>query len=85
MEELIETIRAAVSDGATAEARRSGLSACRAIAAKLGAEPASVPSRSPPATGQILDLVIARLRVAVEERERAATAMPSNNAAPPKP
>src|SRR5690349_9083491 len=79
MDTLIESIRAAIANDATAEARGVGASACRAILAALEAKPgepiAPVAPVSPVAqigavlrgmpVDQLLDLAIARLRAAV--------------------
>lgn len=71
MDQMIETIRAAVADGATAEQKTSGAQACRTILTALEAEVgkaivlAGAPAPSPLAgisADQALDLVIARLR-----------------------
>jgi hypothetical protein len=79
MENLIEAIRAASADNATAEARAAGAQACRtilaALEAKAGEPLASVPpttpmqavltalSQTPPE--QLLDLAIAKLKAAL--------------------
>jgi hypothetical protein len=81
MHELIEVIRAAVAEDATAEAKQAGAQACRTILAVL--EPESGPPVSPvPANpfaalagldlDRALDLVIARLRAALPDEKRAA-------------
>lgn len=76
MKELISTIRAAVIDDASLEARAAGAAACRAILAALESEPGqplATPSAGPtinatlPAfaqldADQVLELVIAKLR-----------------------
>ncbi len=73
MEELLESIRAAVSATATAEQKTAGAQACRAILAALDAQP-GLPIAMPgapasPLAGidptQGLDLLIARLRAAL--------------------
>jgi hypothetical protein len=79
MNELIEAIRVAVADGATAEQKAIGAQACRTIIAALGAEPGKpivlpgVPKPHPLSTlsvDQALDLVIARLRTVADAREQ---------------
>lgn len=80
MHELIETIRAAVADGATAEQKATGAQACRTILAALEAAPGKpivLPDapRPHPLSGisldQALDLAIARLRTIAEQRDGA--------------
>ena len=85
MHELIEVIRAAVEEDATAEAKRAGAQACRTILAALepqGEPPAAAhqvaaPPVSPFAAlagldvDRALDLVIARLKAALPEEKRA--------------
>ena len=81
MHELIETIRAAVAEDATAEAKQAGAQACRMILAALEGEP-NEPVPPAPANplaalarldlDRALDLVIARLRAALPEDKRAA-------------
>jgi hypothetical protein len=70
MHDQIEAIRAAVSDGATADQKAHGAAACRAILAALGAEAGKpitmpgAPAASPLAgidPGQAIDLLIAKL------------------------
>lgn len=95
MNELIEAIRIAVAEGATPEQKAIGAHACRTIGAALGAEPGTpiampgvLPSR--PLAGlsldQALDLVIARLSVVADEREKrsqiAATVAPQHGNPP---
>lgn len=79
MNELIEAIRAAIAEGATAEQKAIGAHACRTIGAALAAEPGApiaMPGIQPsrPLAGltvdQALDLVIARLSVVADEREK---------------
>ena len=80
MDELIESIRAAIAAEASPEARAAGASACRTILTALDAVPgqamATTPTMSSPiATAvamlrgvppeQLLDLAIARLRAAL--------------------
>ena len=82
MHELIETIRAAVAEDATVEAKLAGAQACRVILATLDPEPPRPAPASAPANplaalagldlDRALDLVIARLRAALPEDKRAA-------------
>src|SRR5690606_23664427 len=87
MHELIEAIRGAVAEDATAEAKQAGARACRTILAALETEPGQPLAPTPAAvtsapnplaalTGldleRALDLVIARLRAALPDAERAA-------------
>jgi hypothetical protein len=74
MNELLEAIRAAVADQATAEHKAAGAQACRTILAALEAEAgkplggAAAPPAHPLAgldPTQALDLLIARLRAAL--------------------
>jgi hypothetical protein len=74
MNELLETIRIAAAEGATADQRAAGAVACKTIQTALEAAagkpmaPPGVPAPSPLAgidAGQALDLVIARLRAAL--------------------
>ena len=80
MNELIETIRIAVTDGATADQKATGAQACRTILAALGSEPGKpivLPGAPKPhplsalSFEQALDLVIARLRNIADTREQA--------------
>ena len=79
MNELIETIRIAVTDGATADQKATGAQACRTILAALGSEPGKpivLPGAPKPhplsalSFEQALDLVIARLRNIADTREQ---------------
>lgn len=79
MQELLEVIRVAVADGATAEQKATGAQACRTILAALGAEPGKpivLPGAPKPhplsalSFDQALDLVIARLRTIADAREQ---------------
>jgi len=91
MHELIELIRAAVAQGATAEQKAIGAQACRTILTALEAEPgrpivlpgAPQPQRSAGLSlDQALDLVIARLRPVAEQHDKqtdARIAAPSGN------
>jgi hypothetical protein len=89
MDPLIDSIRAAVADGASDDAKDAGAQACRAILAALeaqgGAPLASAPSPASPIAAavatlrtippdQLLDLVIAKLRLAVPATDAPATA-----------
>jgi hypothetical protein len=74
MNEMIEAIRAAIADGATAEQKVAGAHACRTIATALEAEIgkpialAGMPTASPLAgisPDHALDLLIARLSAMV--------------------
>jgi len=80
MQELIEAIRAAAADGATAEQKAVGAQACRTILAALGAErgkPLVLPGAPAPSplagvsVEQALDLLITRLGAIAEAREAA--------------
>jgi hypothetical protein len=91
MHEMIEAIRCAVTDGATAEQRAAGALACRTILAALEAEtgkalvvpgaPASSPLAGIP-PDQALDLLIARLSMIAEKRDASATAPPAKTSSP---
>jgi hypothetical protein len=76
MDTLIDSIRAAITDGATDDTKRAGANACRAILAALDAAPGSSLAAPAPAINasvigalgrmdlnQLLDVAIARLRV----------------------
>ena len=74
MDNLIEAIRAALAEGATDEAKQTGASACRAILTALDAQPGQPLAPAPANSNvfaalgkmdlnQLLDVVIARLRV----------------------
>jgi len=91
MNELIEAIRVAVTDGATAEQKATGAQACRTIIAALGAEPGKpivlpgAPKPHPPSAlsfDQALDLVIARLRAMADAREQAEKQLPADKQKP---
>lgn len=80
MNELIEAIRIATTEGATAEQKATGAQACRTVLAALGAEPGKpivlpgAPSPHPLAAlsfDQAFDLVIARLRTVADARDQA--------------
>ncbi|MCA9678091.1 MAG: hypothetical protein KC464_23900 [Myxococcales bacterium] len=79
MEIHLETIRAAVAEGATAAQRQAGAAACRALYAALSPPPGvplSVPHALPPRVDvdQVLDVVIARLRSMVPDATATAAA-----------
>lgn len=91
MQEMIESIRAAVADGATAEQKTAGAVACRAILAALeaeagkaialpGAPTANALAGIPP--DQALDLLIARLSAVAEARQAAPPAAASPPSSP---
>ena len=81
MENLLESIRAALAPDATSETRAAGVEACRAILTALGATAAEPSAPRQPEVGplahavaglirttppdQLLDMVIAKLRAAV--------------------
>jgi hypothetical protein len=78
MQELIETIRAAVASEASNEQKAAGATACRTILTALDTEPgkplafpgaASTQAVSRVPVDQVLDLVIARLSMIAKERE----------------
>ena len=78
MQELIESIRTAVADGASAEQKAIGAQACRTILAAIDAEPGKpfvlpgVPQPHPLSRlslDQVLDLAIARLTQIATARE----------------
>jgi hypothetical protein len=86
MNEMIDAIRAAVAESATAEQKVSGAQACRTLLAALGAQIGKpipflgAPVASPLAAlspEQTLDLVIAKLRSVAESREAAAAPLPA--------
>lgn len=93
MHELIESIRAAVAKGATAEQKAIGAQACRTIIAALGAEPGKpivlpgAPQAHPLSrlsVDQVLDLAIGRLSQIAAARE-AQPAQPVQPAPPARP
>ncbi len=93
MNELIEAIRIAVADGATAEQKITGAHACRTILAALGAEPGKpivLPGAPTPhplsalSFDQAVDLVIARLRTVADAREQADRQKPADAPRGPK-
>lgn len=87
MESLLEIIRAAVANDATADQKAAGVQACRTILTALDAEPGkplvppiavSAPTR--PSLDQVLDMAIARLTMIANARD-AATAPATPNVA----
>ena len=97
MSELIEAIRAAIAQGATAEQKAIGAQACRTILTALGAEPGKplvLPGAPKPhplsgiTVDQALDLAIARLTMVADARDKPtanATTVPTAKAATPTP
>lgn len=86
MEQLLESIRAAVADNASAEQKSAGAQACRAILAALEAEagrPLAFAAPPPPSSlsgidpTQALDLLIGRLRAALPAGEAEKTPAPA--------
>jgi hypothetical protein len=95
MNDLLEAIRTAVAESATADQKAAGARACRTIGAALEAEagkplpaPGGLPATSPLAgidPGQALDLLIARLRAALPSNEGVdSNARPRNPSTGPK-
>jgi len=91
MQQLIESIRAAVTSDATPEQKAAGAVACRTILAALEAEPgkAIVVAGAPtpgPLSGispdQALDLLIARLSSIAEKQPTRASTPSTTRAAP---
>ena len=79
MQDLLEAIRVATTDGATAEQKATGAQACQTILAALGAQPGKpivlpgVPKPNPLSglsVDQALELVIARLRAVADARDK---------------
>jgi len=95
MQELIEAIRVAVTDGATAEQKATGAQACQTILAALGAQPGKpivLPGTPQPhplsrlSMDQVLDLAIARLtQIAAAREAEPAQHAPQVQAARPAP
>jgi hypothetical protein len=97
MSELIEAIRVAIAQGATAEQKAIGAQACRTILTALGAEPGKplvLPGAPKPhplsgiTVDQALDLAIARLTMVADARDKptaTATTVPTAKAATPTP
>ena len=92
MQDLLEAIRVALTDGATAEQKATGAQACQTILAALGAQPGKpivlpgVPKPNPLSglsVDQALELVIARLRAVADARDKqAAQPTPATQATP---
>ena len=92
MQDLLEAIRVATTDGATAEQKATGAQACQTILAALGAQPdkpivlPGVPKPNPLSglsVDQALELVIARLRAVADARDKqAAQPTPAAQATP---
>jgi len=93
MDQLIDTIRAAVATDASKEQKAAGVQACRTIAAALDTEPGrpimlpGTPAK-PPLSGvsldQVLDLAIAKLTsIASAQEAQAAPALPASASAVP--
>ena len=89
MNDMIEALRVAVADGATAEQKVHGAIACRAILAALDAEPGKpimlpgAPTPNPLANidpSTALDLLIAKLTTAIPKDD--STPDPARSAAP---
>ena len=95
MQDLLEAIRVAMTDGATAEQKATGAQACQTILAALGAQPGKpivlpgVPKPNPLSglsVDQALELVIARLRAVADARDKqAAQPAPAAQATPATP
>ena len=88
MQELIEAIRTATAEGATADQKAAGAQACRTILTALEAEagkPLALPGAPAPSPlagiepSQALDLLIARLRAALPPDNQDATPRRSEN------
>ena len=86
MREMIDAIRLAVADGATAQQRAAGVLACQSILAALGAEPGkpiAIPGAPAPHPlagidpRQALDLLIAKLTAALPKEDAKAAAAPA--------
>lgn len=84
MEQLIDAIRAATTNGATTEQKATAVQACRAIIAALDTEPGKpivLPGTAPksPLAGisidQVIELLIAKLTAVADAGEKA-TALP---------
>ena len=90
MDQLIDTIRAATTNGASTDQKAAGVLACRTIIAALDTEPGKpivlpgTPSASQPAApvslDQVLDMMIAKLSAIANEHDRSpAPALPPPN------
>ena len=91
MNDLIEAIRIAVTDGATADQKATGAQACQTILAALGAQPGTpivlpgVPKPHPLSAlsfEQALELVIARLRTIADTRDQTENVKPASARGP---
>ena len=91
MESLLETIRAAIANGATTEHKAAGVQACRTIIAALDTEPGKplVPPSllatslaTRPTLDQMLDLAITRLSTIASARDAAVPATQKVSAVP---
>lgn len=91
MESLLEIIRAAVANDATADQKAAGAQACRTILAALDTEPGkplvppiavSAPTR--PSLDQVLDMAIARLTMIANARDAASAPATPKIAAVPR-
>lgn len=94
LDEQIESIRAAIADGATSDQKAHGAAACRAILAALGAEagkPIVMPGAPAPHPlagidpGQALDHLIAKLTAALPKDDDKSAAAPSPTSTPATP
>lgn len=92
MNDLIESIRVAVSEGATAEHKAIGAVACRTLLAALDTVPGkalAMPNAAPTQAGprvsvdQVLDLMIARLTSIASEHDRKSFEQPALPGLPP--
>ncbi len=90
MDQLIDTIRAAIASGATNDQKAAGVLACRTIVAALDTEPgkpivlpgtpAATPPAGQPSLDQVLDMMIAKLTVVANEHDKSpAPALPPPN------
>jgi len=91
MDQLIDTIRAAIATDASKEQKAAGVQACRTITAALDTEPGKpivlpgTPAR-PPLSGvsldQVLDLLIGRLTSIANAREASTSHVPPHQLPP---
>ncbi len=90
MDQLIDTIRAAIASSATNDQKAAGVLACRTIVAALDTEPgkpivlpgtpAATPDAGQPSLDQVLDMMIAKLTVVANEHDKSpAPALPPPN------
>ncbi len=90
MDQLIDTIRAAIASGATNDQKAAGVLACRTIVAALDTEPgkpivlpgtpAATPPAGQPSLDQVLDMMITKLTVIANEHDKSpAPALPPPN------